>query len=145
MLQSAGGGEGRGEHHASTSLRIHGKSFLRQQTRENIQWVLHRQAALKCRTSKNSQTPGCLVKHSHCMPCKTIGSRIFSDLAQPDEQVKDVGIVVDHGAGLDVSSKLGLALGVQGLVEVVLPLIKLVLAQCDGPAQTQSFRLCPSR
>lgn len=78
------------------------------------------------------------------MPCKTIGVRIFSDLAQPDEQVKDVSVVVDHGTGLDVGGKLGLALGIQGLVEVILPLIKLVLAQCDGPAQMHTFLLCSS-
>ena len=44
-----------------------------------------------------------------------------------------MGIVVDHGTGLDVGGKLGLALGVEGLVEIILALIKLVLAQRDGP------------
>jgi len=44
-----------------------------------------------------------------------------------------VGVVVDNGTGLYVGGKLGLALGVEGLVEIILTLIKLVLAQCDGP------------
>jgi len=56
-----------------------------------------------------------------------------ADLSQSDEQVEDVGVVVDHGTSLDIGGKLGLALSVQGLVEIILTLIELVLAQRDGP------------
>ena len=45
-----------------------------------------------------------------------------------------MGIVVDDSAGLDIGGELGLALSVQGLVEIVLPFIEPVLAQSDGPA-----------
>lgn len=48
-------------------------------------------------------------------------------LSQPDEQVKDVGIIVDHSSRLHVGGKLRLTLRVQRLIEVFLPLIKLVL------------------
>ena len=59
-------------------------------------------------------------------------------LTQPDEEVKDVGIVVDHGARLHIGGKLRLTLCVQRLIEVVFPLVKLVLAQCDGPVHRQT-------
>ncbi len=68
----------------------------------------------------------------HCSKTGQPGER-HADLSQPDEEVKDVGVVVDNGTGLYVGGKLGLALGVEGLVEIILTLIKLVLAQCDGP------------
>ncbi len=55
-----------------------------------------------------------------------------ADLSQSDEQVEDVGIVVNYGTSLDIGGKLCLALSVEGLVEIILALIKLVLAQCDG-------------
>lgn len=55
-------------------------------------------------------------------------------LSQPYEQIKDVGIVVDHRPSGDIGSKLSLALSVQRLVEVVLPLVKPVLPQSDRPA-----------
>ncbi len=58
-----------------------------------------------------------------------------TDLSQPDEEVKDVGVVVDHSARLHVGGELSLALGVQRLVEIVLTFVKPVLAQRDGPAQ----------
>jgi len=66
-----------------------------------------------------------------------------ADLSQSDEQVEDVGVVVDHGTSLDIGGKLGLALSVQGLVEIILTLIELVLAQRDGPTWHQKARfLC---
>jgi hypothetical protein len=70
----------------------------------------------------------------HCIAARQ-GSleKRHADLSQPDEEVEDVGVVVDNGTGLYVGGKLGLALGVEGLVEIILTLIKLVLAQCDGP------------
>ena len=65
-----------------------------------------------------------------------------ADLSQSDEQVKDVGVVVDYGPSLDVGGKLGLALGVEGLIEIILALIKLVLAQGDGPTCHQKELFC---
>lgn len=55
-------------------------------------------------------------------------------LSQPDEQVKDVGVVVDHCSSGDICGKLSLALSVERLIEVILPLVKPVLPQSDGPA-----------
>lgn len=54
-------------------------------------------------------------------------------LAQADEQVKDVGVVVDHGAGLNIGSELRLALRVQRLIEIGLALVKSVLAHHHRP------------
>ena len=58
-----------------------------------------------------------------------------ADLAQANEEVKDVGVVVQHCAGLHIGPELGLTLGVQGLVEVHLPLVKGILAQQHRPAE----------
>lgn len=55
-------------------------------------------------------------------------------LAKADEEIEDVGVVVDHSSSLDVGIKLGLALSVQRLIEVCFPLVKFVLAQHNGPA-----------
>ncbi len=74
--------------------------------------------------------------------CSKTGSDRHADLSQPDEEVEDVGVVVDHSPSLDVGGKLGLALGVKGLVEIILALIKLVLAQRDGPTRHQKLFLC---
>ena len=57
-----------------------------------------------------------------------------ADLAQADEEVKDVSIVVEDSARLHIGPELRLALGVQSLVEVHLPLVKGVLTQQDRPA-----------
>lgn len=54
-------------------------------------------------------------------------------LAKPDEQVKDVSVVVDHSPSGHIGGELSLTLGVQRLIEVILPLIKPVLPQSDGP------------
>ena len=59
-------------------------------------------------------------------------------LTQPDEQVKDVGVVVDHSSSGHIGSKLSLTLCVQRLIEVILPLVKPVLPQCDCPADSNS-------
>ncbi len=69
----------------------------------------------------------------HCSETGECGDR-HADLSQPDEEVEDVGVVVDYGPRLDVGGELGLALSVEGFVEIILALIELVLAQCDGPA-----------
>ena len=55
-------------------------------------------------------------------------------LSQPNEQVKDMGVVVDHRPSGDIGGKLSLALSVECLIEVILSLIKPVLPQSDGPA-----------
>ena len=59
---------------------------------------------------------------------------IWKYLTQPDEEVKDMGVVVDHRAGGDIGGKLRLTLSVQRLIEVIFPLIEPVLPQSDGPA-----------
>ena len=68
----------------------------------------------------------------HCSKPGECGDR-HADLSKPDEEVKDVGVVVDYSTSLDIGGELSLALGVEGLVEIILALIELVLAQCDGP------------
>lgn len=62
----------------------------------------------------------------------------MTHLAKADEKVKDVRIVVDYSSSGHISSKLRLALSVQCLVEVILPLIKPVLPQSDGPTAEAS-------
>ena len=68
----------------------------------------------------------------HCSKTREGGDR-HADLSQPDEEVEDVGVVVDDGTSLDIGGELSLALGVESLIEVIFSLIKSVLAQCDGP------------
>lgn len=50
-------------------------------------------------------------------------------LSQSDEEVEDVGVVVEHGARVDVRGELRLALRVERLVEVGLARVECVLAQ----------------
>ena len=45
-----------------------------------------------------------------------------------------MGVVIHHCASGDIGSKLSLTLSVECLVEVILPLIKPVFPQGDGPA-----------
>ena len=72
-------------------------------------------------------------------------SETLPHLAKADEEIKDVSVIVDHCASLDVCIKLSLALRVQRLIEVRFPLIKFVLAQHDGPASgTCSCQQCPT-
>ncbi|KAA6426088.1 MAG: hypothetical protein FRX49_03940 [Trebouxia sp. A1-2] len=52
----------------------------------------------------------------HCSKTREGGDG-HADLSQPDEQVKDVGVVVDNGTSLDVGGELSLALGVESLIE----------------------------
>ena len=58
-------------------------------------------------------------------------------LAQANEQVEDVGIVVDHSASLHICIKLSLALRVQRIIKVHLALIKAVSPEHNGPAISQ--------
>lgn len=69
------------------------------------------------------------------------GTRQEGNLPQPDEKVKDVGVVVDHSSSLHIGGELGLALSVECLIEIILTLVELVLTQCDRPAQN----MCHSR
>ena len=55
-------------------------------------------------------------------------------LAEANEQGEDMSIIVQHSGGLDVGVKLRLTLSVEGLIEVLLPLIKAVLSQHYSPA-----------
>ena len=72
----------------------------------------------------------CAVVHHRVSSVDTV---INVYLAQPNEQVKDVGVVVDHSASGHIGGELSLALSIQRLIEVILPLIKPVLPQSDGP------------
>lgn len=45
-------------------------------------------------------------------------------LPQPDQDVKNMGVVVKHGPALHVGVELGLALRVQRLIEVVLEFVE---------------------
>ena len=67
---------------------------------------------------------------------KTLDPTTCTRLAQADEQLKDVRIVVEHGAGLDVLAELRLALRVQRLIEVLLAGVKAVLAQRNRPGRS---------
>lgn len=62
----------------------------------------------------------------------------WANLAEADEEVKNVGVIVKHSARLHIRPKLCLALSVQGLVEIHLPLVKGILAQQHRPAESRS-------
>ena len=55
-----------------------------------------------------------------------------------------MSIIIDDSTSLHIGVELGLALGVESLIEVCLTLIKLVLAQRDGPASHKGI-LCFTR
>mmetsp|Transcript_25520 Transcript_25520/g.64869 ORF Transcript_25520/g.64869 Transcript_25520/m.64869 type:complete len:271 (+) Transcript_25520:932-1744(+) len=52
--------------------------------------------------------------------------RVVDGLAQPREQVEDVGVVVQQGARLDVCAELRLALRVETVIKVILPRVEKV-------------------
>ena len=45
-----------------------------------------------------------------------------------------MGVIVEHSRSLYIGIKLCLALGVEGLIEILLPLIKAVFSEHDCPA-----------
>mmetsp|Transcript_12173 Transcript_12173/g.38977 ORF Transcript_12173/g.38977 Transcript_12173/m.38977 type:complete len:270 (+) Transcript_12173:215-1024(+) len=57
--------------------------------------------------------------------------RVVDRLAEPRQQVEDVRVVVEQGAGLDVGAKLGLRLRVDGLVKVHLRVVEEVGLERD--------------
>lgn len=65
-------------------------------------------------------------------------------LTEADQEVKDVGVVVDHSPCLNKRAELRLTLCVQRLIVVLLSLIELVLSQDHSPATYLLLCFCKS-
>ena len=91
---------------------------------KGMPWQCNRQHRTKCRCAKWTKQEQLLGLATH--------------LAQADEQVKDMRIIVDNSASLDISTELRLALRIKRLIEVRLALIKAILPQNHSPGRNVS-------